>query len=56
MMAHSFNSSTQEAEAGGSLEFKASLVYGESLRTTKATQRNKKTKTKTKTNKVKQHM
>ena len=26
-MAHTFNSSTQEAEAGGSLEFEASLVY-----------------------------
>jgi hypothetical protein len=27
VVAHTFNPSTQEAEAGGSLEFKASLVY-----------------------------
>jgi hypothetical protein len=27
MVAHTFNPSTWEAEAGGSLEFKASLVY-----------------------------
>jgi hypothetical protein len=33
-------SSIQEAEAGGSLEFKASLVYEVSPRTAKATQRN----------------
>jgi hypothetical protein len=33
-------SSTQEAEAGGSLEFKASLVYRASSRAARATQRN----------------
>jgi hypothetical protein len=38
--AHTFNSSTQEAKAGKSLEFKARLVYRASSRTTKATQRN----------------
>ena len=35
-----FNSSTQEAEAGGSLEFGASLVYREHSKTARATQRN----------------
>lgn len=31
MVAHAFNPNTREAEAGGSLEFKASLVYRETL-------------------------
>jgi hypothetical protein len=39
MVAHTFNPSTQEAEAGRSLEFKASLVYRASSRTARATQR-----------------
>jgi hypothetical protein len=38
-VAHAFNPSTQEAEAGG-FEFKASLVYKVSSRTARATQRN----------------
>jgi hypothetical protein len=29
VVAHAFNSSTQEAEAGGSLELEATLVYRE---------------------------
>jgi hypothetical protein len=40
VVAHAFNSSTWEAEAGGFLRFKASLVYRVSSRTTRATQRN----------------
>lgn len=32
MVAHTFRSSTQKAEEGGSLEFKASLVYTASVR------------------------
>jgi hypothetical protein len=50
VVAHTFNPSTWEAEAGGFLEFEASLVYKVSSRTARATQRNhvwKKTKTKT---------
>ena len=39
VMAHAFNPSTLEAEAGGS-EFKANLVYRSSSRTVRATQRN----------------
>ena len=39
-MAHTFNPNTLEAEAGGWLEFKASLVYRVSARTARATQRN----------------
>ena len=39
-MAHSFNPSTSEVERGGSLEFKASLVYRASSRTVRATQGN----------------
>ena len=35
-----FNPSTWEAEAGGFLEFQASLVYRVSSRTARATQRN----------------
>jgi hypothetical protein len=37
---HAFNPSTWEAEAGGFLKFKASLVYRVSSRTARATQRN----------------
>ena len=37
---HDFNSSTQEAEEGGSLEFENSLVYRVSFRTARATKRN----------------
>ena len=40
MVAHAFNPSTREAEAGGSLEFEASLVYKVSSRTARAIQRN----------------
>jgi hypothetical protein len=43
-VAHAFNPSTQEAEAGGFL----SLVYRVSSRTAKATQRNPVSKNKTK--------
>jgi hypothetical protein len=51
MVAHAFNPSTQEAEAGGFLssEFEASLVYKVSSRTARAIKRNpvlKKKKTK----------
>ena len=38
-MGHVFNPSAKKAEAGGSLEFKASLVYRVSFRTARATQR-----------------
>jgi hypothetical protein len=51
VVAHTFNPSTWEAEAGGSLEFEASLVYKVSSRTARAIQRNpvsKKTKKKKK--------
>jgi hypothetical protein len=42
VVAHAFNPSTREAEAGGflSLRFEASLVYKVSARTARATQRN----------------
>jgi hypothetical protein len=40
MVTHTFNPSIQEAEAGGSLEFKGSLVYRASSRAARATQRN----------------
>jgi hypothetical protein len=39
-VAHTFNPSTWEAEAGRFLEFEASLVYRVSFRTARATQRN----------------
>jgi hypothetical protein len=39
VVAHAFNPSTWEAEAGG-FEFKASLFYKVSSRTARATQRN----------------
>jgi hypothetical protein len=50
MVAHAFNPSTQEAEAG---RFLASLVYRVSCRTARATQRNPVSKNKTKQNKTK---
>ena len=37
VVAHAINSSTQEAEAGGSLEIEASLVYRGSSKTARAT-------------------
>jgi hypothetical protein len=40
VVVHTFNPSTWEAEAGGSLEFEASLVYRVSSRTARATQKN----------------
>jgi hypothetical protein len=46
MVVHAFNPSTWEAEAGGFLEFKASLVYKVSSRTARAIQRNTVSKTK----------
>jgi hypothetical protein len=39
-VAHAFNPSTREAEAGGFLKFEASLVYRVSSRTARAMQRN----------------
>jgi hypothetical protein len=46
VVAHAFNPSTWEAEAGGFLSFKASLVYIWSSRTARATtQRNPVSKT-----------
>jgi hypothetical protein len=61
-VALAFNPSTREAETGRSLEFEASLVYRQSSRTARATQRNpvstKQNKTKqnkTKQNKTKQN-
>jgi hypothetical protein len=54
VVVHAFNPSTQEAEAGGSLEFEASLVYRVSSRTARATQRNPVSKNKTKNNKKKE--
>jgi hypothetical protein len=40
VVAHAFNPSTQEAEAGWISEFEASLVYRVSSRKARATQRN----------------
>jgi hypothetical protein len=40
VVVHIFSSSAQETEAGGSLEFKASLVYVVSSRTATTTQVN----------------
>jgi hypothetical protein len=40
VVAHNFNPSTWEAEAGEFFEFEASLVYRVSSRTSRATQRN----------------
>jgi hypothetical protein len=48
MVAHVFNSSTWGAEIGGSLEFKASLVYRVSSRKSRLTQRNSASKNKNK--------
>ena len=45
---HAFNPSTREAEPGRSLEFECSLVYRESCRTARATQRNLVSKSKQK--------
>jgi hypothetical protein len=39
MVANTFNPNTQEAGAGKSLEFEASMVYSASSKTAKATQR-----------------
>ena len=39
MVVHTFNSSTLEAEADGSLELEASLVYRVSFRTARTIQR-----------------
>jgi hypothetical protein len=51
VLAHIFNPSTQEAEIGRSLEFKARLVYRGNSRIVRATQRKLILKNKTKTNK-----
>jgi hypothetical protein len=40
VVAHAFNASTQEAEAGSLCEFEASLVFSVSSRTARTTQRN----------------
>jgi hypothetical protein len=40
LVSNTFNPSTWETEAGGSLEFHDSLVYRVNSRTVKATQRN----------------
>jgi hypothetical protein len=53
MVAHAFNPSTQEAEAGGS-EFKASLVYRVSSRIARDTQKNPVSKKKNKQTKPNQ--
>ena len=56
VVAHAFNPSPLEAEGGGSLECKDSLVYRVSPRRAKATQRNPASKnTKAKQNKTKQN-
>jgi hypothetical protein len=49
-MAHAFNPSTQEAEAGRPLEFKANLVYKVSSKSAKVTQRNSVSENKMKRN------
>jgi hypothetical protein len=48
VVSHSFNPSTQEAEAGGFLSSRPALVYKVSSRTARATQRNPVSKNKTK--------
>jgi hypothetical protein len=53
VVAHAFNPSTREAEAGGSLEFEASLVYKVSSRTARAIQRNPVSKNKQTNKKIK---
>jgi hypothetical protein len=52
VVALAFNPSTWEAEAGGFLKFKASLVYRVSSRTARATQRNPVSKNQKNTKKV----
>lgn len=52
VVVHAFNLSTLEAEAGGSTEFKASLVYRTSSKIAWATQRNPLLKTKNKKQKT----
>ena len=56
MVAHAFNPSTREAEAGGSLEFEASLVYKVSSRTARAIQRNPVSKNKQTNKKTKKEI
>jgi hypothetical protein len=51
VVAHTFSTSTQEAEAGGSLKFEASLVYRVSSRTARTIQENRVLKSKNKNNK-----
>jgi hypothetical protein len=46
VVVHTFNPTTQEAEAGGSREFEASLVHRVSFRPAKATLKKKQNKTK----------
>ena len=46
------NPSTREAEAGGSLKFKTSLVYRVSSRTARATQRNPVSRKQTKLSRI----
>jgi hypothetical protein len=53
VVAHAFNPSTREAEAGGYLEFEASLVYRVSSKTARATQKNPVSKNKNKNKKKK---
>jgi hypothetical protein len=53
MVAHAFNLSTREAEAGGYSEFQDSLVYRVSSRTARAAQR--KPVSKNKKNQKKKH-
>jgi hypothetical protein len=53
VVAHTFNPSTWEAEAGRFQEFEASLVYKVSSRKARATQRNPVSKNKTKQNSLK---
>jgi hypothetical protein len=52
VVAHVFNPSTREAEAGRFLEFEASLVYKVSSRADRATQRNPVSKKKLKKKKI----
>jgi hypothetical protein len=55
VVAHTFNPSTWEAEAGEFLSLRPALVYRVSSRTARATQRNPVSKNKTKQNKTKQN-
>jgi hypothetical protein len=52
VVAHAFNPSTQEAEAGGTLEFEASVVYKVSSRTARAIQKNPVSKNQKKKKKI----